>query len=146
MKWEFKEWDFLGFVIQAGDEVPKLRCLNPLPILTCGGASQQGLELALTKIRAATRQPGSFWEWKRHFLISDYRQKMKVVWMLGQNHRHPRTEEPCTKLQAMLPVGHSLGKNTHIRIHKITLAPEHYCFKGFKWLFQLSEKWLCSLK
>lgn len=39
MKWEFKEWNFLGLVIQAGDEAPKLRCLNPVPTITCGGTS-----------------------------------------------------------------------------------------------------------
>lgn len=65
---------------------------------------------------------------------------MKMVWMMGQNHRHPRTDEPCIKLQAVPPVGHSLGKTTHIRIHEITLAPNHYRFEGFKQLFQLSEK------
>lgn len=61
---------------------------------------------------------------------------MKMVWKVGRNHRHPRTDAPCIKL---LPVGHSLGKPTYIWIHRITLAPDLYHFEGFKQLFQVSK-------
>lgn len=74
------------------------------------------------------------------FLSFEYRQKMQMVWTTGQNHRHPKTDEPCVKLQALPPAGHSPGKSTHIQIHKITSAPDHYRFETFKQLLQLSKK------